>query len=377
MPFENLNFYARMAGGAGHHVVHEGHEVYRADFLLPSWQEARSVRFEATKRHVEASPDLTMTEAAYIVALSARKTGGILRVPTTTTERDKLRLYMAAQTHHLRILVEKLEQGSITAVEKQLLGSLVRQDAIVPVIEMRDKIRGNDTPYLPPRNIIQIDLGTGTKTEKLVSEAVDDLRVDLCIRALKKDSSLSPIASGEEGIVAVGMAKCKRGDYVSLPISAVMKYLRWARAFPCGANEREHQGAMNTLFDELKTLWDRGYTRMACRRPVDPAMDSAQGFVARVREGLRSVGCSTDAAGNTVIRPAIEGEEVGENNMVETVALQPANPPKRGKLWTMFAQFARWVTGHQTQPTNAEGARQRLNVVLQQDRGATLAPTPS
>jgi len=186
----------------------------------------RRVSYSAEKRQIQATAGLNMREAVYIVAVGQEKFGGI-KLVSETSEEDKIKLYVAAQTHHLRVLSKKLELGAISAAETQLLQAYVQNPDSIPAV----KFQVGNAEYIPPAQIAYTDSrGTNDVTMALFLAGQKHALAQKAAALLKQESAVqcasTPLASAAQGGSGEYLQVSEmRRNTVQLTVGTVKRYL--------------------------------------------------------------------------------------------------------------------------------------------------------
>jgi len=200
VPQDEFEFLAYMTGAMeltrlapGRYVEVEGNTVHA--FFRPSATQAagvqRRVSFLRDQNQIHAGTGLSMQEAEFIVALGNKQWGG-LKLLSDASNDDKFKLYMAAQTHHLRELVAQLEQGTISAEGKQRLVGYIANPQSVPAVKFQDSTALDGGTYRPPENITRIEAGKQVSVP--VAAEIQEAMQALVARAVAHDATLRPAA---------------------------------------------------------------------------------------------------------------------------------------------------------------------------------------
>ena len=260
---EELEFSAIIAGasvpeGNAHKFIIADDTGYHATFRPVGRQnpsQPRRVSYLAKKNQIVASSGLSMNEAVYIVAVAEKQFSGI-KLVSPTAEADKIKLYVAAQTHHMRTLVKKLEMDTISASERQTLAQYIANPDAVPAVKFQDQ----NGPYTPPTTIQRKDLRTGKGVDVETMTLVRELKTALAREAVQKDRSLLSPAPAPQPPVST--ARVVREDYRELRDAVVVPRiqapgtLHEVATFLCGdgitgflkgMNEGIHRGGARDL----------------------------------------------------------------------------------------------------------------------------------
>lgn len=154
----------------------------------------RRVSYLANERQIQAAAGLNMKEAVYIVAVGQEKFGGI-KLVSETSEDDKIKLYVAAQTHHLRVLCKKLELETISAEERRQLAAYVQNPASIPSV----KFQVGKAEYIPPMQIAYTG-NNGEVSHVAMAQFLSDYKHDLArnaARLLRQEAAAQQQASAQ------------------------------------------------------------------------------------------------------------------------------------------------------------------------------------
>ena len=271
-PPNEYDFLALMAGAielkriaAGRFVEFEGNN-YHAFFTPMGAQDPtlqRRVSFLPGDNQIHASTGLGIAEAAYIVALGNKQWGGIKLLSGASPD-DKLKLYMAAQTHHLRLLVTQLEQGTISAADKQKLASYIANPNAVPAVRFQDGTALDGGTYAPPAQITRLSGGRQVQVDTAAELLA--MKQELAARAVAQDASLNAAVAPAAPVAAPAVVVSAPHASAAVPAARPLPTSRDA-VVPAGAvrSTGAARRQRNVLLRE-KHLPENG-TRVAGQHP--------------------------------------------------------------------------------------------------------------